>query len=425
MTKTASKRRYLPLKATPRLAGLMSRHYLAARLHRYWGRLARRPLAWVTSGAPVELLRAMGIFPVYPENYAALCATRRLSEPLCRASEAAGYDPDLCSYARCHLGSLLRPDRALMGGLPRPDLLVACNNICGTVLKWYQALARELNVPLFFLDTPFLPGRLEEHAVAYIKTQLLAMIDSLERLTGRSFNPLDLRRRLELSWEAVALWREIRYLCRSRPSPLNAPDLFVHMAPIVTLRGTHSAVGHYRSLRDEVRERVALGQAAIEGERHRLLWDNIALWHRLYGFYHLFSDHGACFVVDTYTGAWSLEMKGVDPRDDSRSEPLEILARTYAGVFLNQSLEVRAREMTGLIRDFGCDGFVMHSNRSCKPYSAVQEEIRRLVSSKTGRPGLIIESDMADPRHYAEESVRNRIQTFMESIQRAGYWGLI
>lgn len=58
----------------------------------------------------------------------------------------------------------------------------------------------------------------------------------------------------------------------------------------------------------------------------------------------------------------------------------------------------------------------MHSNRSCKPYSLVQEEIRRQVMQKTGVPGLLVEADMADPRAYAEEIVRNRVQAFMESL---------
>ena len=68
---------------------------------------------------------------------------------------------------------------------------------------------------------------------------------------------------LDLSNEAVTLWRQTRELCQARPSPLNAPDLFLAMAPIVVLRGTKDAVSYYRKLKAEVEERVARGQGAL------------------------------------------------------------------------------------------------------------------------------------------------------------------
>ncbi|MHB1042326.1 MAG: 2-hydroxyacyl-CoA dehydratase subunit D [Eubacteriales bacterium] len=195
---------------------------------------------------------------------------------------------------------------------------------------------------------------------------------------------------------------------RRRPSPLNAVDLFIQLAPIVVLRGTPQSAAYYRVLLDEVKEQVRKGQAAVEGEKYRLLWDNIAIWSHLYRFFSLFSQRGACFVVDTYAGGWSTDL--------APGKPMESLARAYTGIFLNRGLPYRVNQMVDLIREFEVDGFVMHSNRSCKPYSLVQEEIRRLVMQKTGVPGLLVEADMADPRAYAEEIVRNRVQAFMESL---------
>jgi benzoyl-CoA reductase/2-hydroxyglutaryl-CoA dehydratase subunit BcrC/BadD/HgdB len=58
----------------------------------------------------------------------------------------------------------------------------------------------------------------------------------------------------------------------------------------------------------------------------------------------------------------------------------------------------------------------MHSNRSCKPYSLGQYDMKRLVSERTGRPGLIIEADHCDPRAYAEEPIKTRVQAFMETL---------
>ena len=399
-------RKYRKLGTSKDLTRLMTRYYATSKIV---GKL--RPLAWVTSGAPVEILIGMGIATVYPENYGALLGAQRAAVPLAQVAEERGFSPDLCSYARSHIGSLLAPGQAPQGGLPRPDLLVACNNICGTVIKWYQALARELDVPLFLLDAPYQhePG-LEDHAEQYVAAQLEDLIGWLTHHTGRRLNQKRFAKALQLSNEAVTLWREIREMCQARPSPLNAPDLFLTMAPIVVLRGTKDAVGFYQKLKEEVEERVARGEGAILEERHRLLWDNIAIWYRLFRLFSLFTEAGACFVVDTYTNAWSVS---VDTGD-----PILGLARTYATVYINQSLQARAELMSDLVERFHVDGVVMHSNRSCKPYSLGQYEVLEQVSARTGVPGLVLEADMADTRLYADEPIKNRIQAFLDLLEQ-------
>ena len=404
-----SEKRYKKLKTAVELQRLMQWHYTAARLPRLG-----RPLAWVTSGAPVEILRAMGVAAVYPENYGALCGARLQAVPLCQIAEAHGYSPDLCSYARTSLGSVFDPEHAPMRGLPRPDLLICCNNICGTVVKWYEALAQYYDVPLFILDTPFIYEHMPVGAyhdtplLAYVMAQLEEMIRFVERATGRRLSLERFKQTVHLANRTVELWGEIRALCKARPSPLNAPDLFVNMAPIVVLRGTPGAVRFYQHLKAEVEERVKNGIGAIPQEKYRLLWDNIAIWHHLYRFYNYFVDYGACFVVDTYTGGWSQTIPS--------GELLEGLALAYATVFLNQSLEHRVKMMVDLISEYSVDGFVMHCNRSCKPYSLGQYAIKRYVMERTGVPGLIIESDMCDARSFASEAVRTRIQAFMEAL---------
>jgi hypothetical protein len=42
--------------------------------------------------------------------------------------------------------------------------------------------------------------------------------------------------------------------------------------------------------------------------------------------------------------------------------------------------------------------------------------MKRLVSERTGRTGLIIEADHCDPRAYAEEPIKTRVQAFMEAL---------
>lgn len=410
MTEKTQKRSYRPLKSTATLKKTIKKYYVLTGYHRYWGRPLGRKMAWVTSGAPVELLRVFKIHPAYPEQYAAIYSTGKATAQLCKVAEVAGYSQDLCSYARSNIGGVMRPDLAPLKGMPKPDLLVACNNICGTVLKWYEVLARHFDVPLLVLDTPYLTEENTPQAKEYVLEQLQAMITELEKITGRSFDEKELAKQLKISQETTGLWKEARQYCQSRPSPLNAPDLFIHMAPIVVLRGTKEGRDYYRLFRDEVKERAALSQGAIGNERIRLVWDNIAIWPKVFSFNKMFTERGACFVTDTYSGGWAI--------DHAPGSPLESLAATYTKVFLNHSPDFRAKQLIQLIEDYQADGFVMHSNRSCKPYSLVQEVIRRRVMKETGVPGLMIEADMADPRAYAEEPIRNRVQAFLETFDQ-------
>jgi benzoyl-CoA reductase/2-hydroxyglutaryl-CoA dehydratase subunit BcrC/BadD/HgdB len=373
--------------------------------------LARlRPLAYVTSGAPVEIMEAMGILTLYPENYGALCGARGAAVDLCQIAEATGYPADLCSYARGHIGAVLQPKNAPLNGMPRPDLLVCCTNICGTVHKWYEALADLYDVPLFVLDVPFqrtTPA--EPHIVAYVTDQLHEFVAWLEAHTGRRMKPNKFHSVLAFSSEAVALWQEILEFGKHTPSPINAPDLFIAMAPIVALRGTRRAINCYRRLKAELEERVAQGISAVAGERCRLLWDNIAIWYRLYRFFRPFMDAGACFVADTYTNSWTIEL--------DLEEPFVSLARAYTGVFINIDLPTRLRTITDLARRFHVDGMVMHANRSCKPFSITQSDVRDTLREELSLPVLILEADMCDSRLYNEGSVRERVAAFLETLE--------
>jgi benzoyl-CoA reductase/2-hydroxyglutaryl-CoA dehydratase subunit BcrC/BadD/HgdB len=396
--------KYPRLQSLKEISSVMTAYYVQRKA------LARvKPLAYVTSGAPVEILETMGILTLYPENYGALCGARRASVSLCQVAEAAGYPADLCSYTRSHIGAVMQPKDAPLSGMSRPDLLVCCTNICGTVQKWYEALADLYDVPLFMLDVPFQRATpAESHVITYVADQMREFVAWLEAHTGRRLKPKKFRSVLTLSREAVARWQEILSFGQHRPSPINAPDLFVAMAPVVTLRGTRKAVDCYRRLEAELEERIEQGIGAVPGERYRLLWDNIAIWYRLYRFFRPFMDAGACFVADTYTNAWTVELDADDPFIG--------LAQAYTGVFININLATRLQIITDLARSFQVDGMVMHANRSCKPFSITQSDVRDALRDELDLPVLILEADMCDARLYNDGAIRERVAAFLEML---------
>jgi benzoyl-CoA reductase/2-hydroxyglutaryl-CoA dehydratase subunit BcrC/BadD/HgdB len=70
-----------------------------------------------------------------------------------------------------------------------------------------------------------------------------------------------------------------------------------------------------------------------------------------------------------------------------------------------------------MIDKYGVDGVVMHSNRSCKPYSLGQYDTQRIIQKERGIPVVMIEADMVDERSFSESQAETRIDAFMELIK--------
>jgi bcr-type benzoyl-CoA reductase subunit B len=395
------------IKSVKKMKTIMTAYYKKAKLA--W--LTRRKVAWITSGGPVEPLIAMDIIPVYPENHGAMIGASKMGIDLCQKAEAMHYSSDLCSYARSDI-SCATVKGGPIGGLPKPNMLICCNNICGTVLKWYEVQARYFNVPLFILDTPFCHTQFTTEARQYVKKQIEEYIIFLEKVCKKKMDHDRMKEVGKLSVEGQRLWQQVLDTATNKPAPLSAFDAFFHLALIVTLRGTKIAVDYYKELLAEMRERVADGIGAIPNEKYRLLWDNLPIWYRTRWLSQKFAAADACLVADTYTSAWCGALKYIDENNF-----LESMAEGYSRIYLNIGIDEMAKQVVQMIDKYGADGLVMHSNRSCKPYSFGQLDIQRIVREERGLPSLMIEADMVDERFFSESQIDTRIDAFMELVR--------
>ncbi|MFN2436336.1 MAG: 2-hydroxyacyl-CoA dehydratase subunit D [Desulfotignum sp.] len=395
------------IKAAKKMRDLMTTYYLDA----LGAAQNNRLVAWITSGGPVEPLVAMDIIPVYPENHGAMIGSAKMGEDLCAKAEDMGYSPELCSYARSDIACAVVKGGPI-GGLPKPDMLICCNNICGTVLKWYEIQARFFQVPLFIFDTPVCHTGYSPEIAAYVKTQVHEYIAFLEQVTGKKMDHDKMNHVGRLSYEGQRLWQQVLNTTAHKPSPMSAFDAFFFLALIVTLRGTQIAVDFYKELIHELEERISDGISVVPNETYRLLWDNLPVWHRLKWLSDRFSAHQACLVADTYTSAWCGALKYIDENNF-----LDSMAQAYTRIYLNIGVDQMAEEVLKMIRFYDVNGLVMHSNRSCKPYSFGQMDIMQIVREKTGIPVLMIEADMVDPRSFSESQIETRIDAFMEIVK--------
>jgi benzoyl-CoA reductase/2-hydroxyglutaryl-CoA dehydratase subunit BcrC/BadD/HgdB len=367
-------------------------------------------VAWVTSGAPFEFLKALGFFVHYPENHAAICGTVRLVEEISTQAENAGYSRDLCAYSRTDIGSVLSGITPL-GRLPKPDLLLACTNICQTILHWYRVLAHHYDIPLILIDTPFIYTEMSDHDLAYVLRQLEDAIPQAEGVAGESLDESKLREVIRLSREASQLWMEVLERCQHRPAPISVFDQFIQMAPIVAMRGETDTVDFYAEMLKEVEVRIRNGIGAVYKERKRLLWDNLPIWFQMRYLAETFGKHRIVIAASTYTNAWGELAELFDPE-----RPYESMARTYLHPILNRGTGHKLKTMLRMIDDYHLDGAILHSNRSCKPYSVGQIDQRNRLIGDHGVATLLFEADQSDPRSYSKEQVANRVEAFIEML---------
>ena len=192
---------------------------------------------------------------------------------------------------------------------------------------------------------------------------------------------------------------------------MNSFDTFIHLAPIVTLRGTPECINYYKTLYAEIEQRIRDGVASVPGETYRLGWDNLAIWYKIRFLARKFAEHKAALVVSTYAASFSYQAPYRDEKDILRS-----MAANYIAGYINHGLDYRERELVEMAEKFHLNGYVMHSNRSCRAYSLGQYELAKRLEEKHGLPTIMIEGDQSDTRAWSDEQVATRIDAFMEVV---------
>ena len=394
-----------PLRTGVYTKEIIAKHYLEGRYVN-----GVKPVAWVTSGAPIEILKALGFYILYPENHGALCGARKAALEISEEAERKGYSIDICSYARTDIGATLSK-KTPVGKLPKPDLLLCCTNICQTVLYWYRVLAEYYKVPLIVIDTPFVYDEAKEYDIEYVKKQLEASVEVSEKVAKRKLSFAKLKEVVRLSKMAAELWLEIMNANKNKPAPISVFDQFIHMAPIVEKRGDPETVDFYSKMLDEIRERINKGIGAVKNERKRVLWDNLPIWYKIRFLSEFLAENGVSVVASTYTNAWG----ELAPMMDIE-RPIESMAKTYVYPILNRGTGHKLKTMEKMVKEFDLDGAILHSDRSCKPYSVGQMDQRLKLLNDLGVAALLLEADHNDPRAFADEQVKSRLKAFVEMM---------
>ena len=373
--------------------------------------------AMMISGNCVELLEGFGAVPLYPEINALQMAIRHQSlEPILVAEEL-GYAADNCAYVKADIGAWLKGLTPAEGKLPVPSL-VLCNFVgCNTYIKWFEHVAELQGAPLYMLDVPFLrtdePSRAD---IDYVVRQLQEVVTRLEEITGRKFDLDRFRQAVRCSSRVEELWSEIKHLAKRAPSPFDAYfDAITLMGPLYVYRATPEGVEFFEIALKEMQEKAAQQQGLFDREKFRVVIEGPPPYPYFRTFRDMFAKWKACAVASTYStvgGLWEFGARH-DPEQPFEAVALHMLAQNVT----NRNYLQRYEQIRRYIEEWNADGLIIHFVKSCRLFSAGQGDMRDYFTKTLGIPTLYLESDLEDPRYFAEAQTRNRIDAYFEAME--------
>ena len=372
-----------------------------------------------------ELIRTFDMLPVYPEINALQSAMRKKSAGYIKEAEKHAHSEDVCTYVKCDVGMLMKGNIGPTGvKLPDPDILLLSYTGCFTFMKWFETLKREYpNARVIMLHTPYQENaKLTPEMVQYMVKQLREeVIPVMEEVSGVKYDENKLKKILQYSKEAGDWIAKIFDTTKHKPSPIDAYFAGVYyIGPInIGFRGTAEAVEYYKELHSEIMDRIkkGLGPITPEGEmkeeKYRLVVEGPPNWTSFREFWKIFYDMGAVIVASSYTKVGGVYDMGW--RHDPE-RPLEALAEYCMNCYTNLNLPQRVDLLSKCIKDYGADGYITNSIKSCNSFSAGQLSMMREIEDKLEVPVGFIESDLVDPRYFSYSNIKNRLESYFQML---------
>ena len=396
-----------------------------------------KPVVWAMLSGINEIFVAMDVVPIYPENYAALCAVKRSNETFIEKAEAEGFSNVVCSYARTGLGysAICQetgeiPPYAPDGGMMKPVMLIGSSLACDTRFKWFQSFTRYVDAPYFSFDGPSPPEDtvdrkdVREQYIKYNVAQLQGLINFMEETLGRKMDWDRLEEAVRYAEKTHYWWYEAFSLCKAVPCPMPVEDALNVIVPGFFRIGEPEALQFYKDLYDELQMRIEKKISVVPEEKYRLLWGGgLPPWHTMKVF-NFVEERGAVFVFQiSYPLGRPVEIP------DHITNPLERKAYTmYERALMrketNKRLGISGRfNFAGLtnalpyIEPYKIDGVVMHWLRSCRGTTIGQIYQKSFIEEHSPVPCIFLESDICDVRDYFEADWDMKINAFLETLE--------
>ena len=388
-----------------------------------------------------SIMRGFGkdVYNLAGEPYGATTAFFKDFSIQCEeACEKAGISRDLCSYMRNYWGSVIMnkmvlPDGTVLDKFPKPDVLLT-SHICCSHAKWYQYVSElENGIPLFAVDLGPRAGTIiTKEAIDYWTAQLLEAIEFMEKKLGRKFSDELFIESINNELTSYSVWADICTYNQTIPAPLDEKSMFSLYVFNTMCPHWEETVDFYYKLREEVRDRVNRGIAAVPNERFRIITDSQPPWGFLSIFRYMEKEYGVVSVGSVYStgfASWDFDDEGKfialkTPRDKGiELKDREQAARIYAEYKMHgwdmmlgwSNCHLKSDFMLRMVKQWKANAVVIHLNRGCEGVAVGQME-NKIALTEAGFPVLTYEGNMGDNRDFDFGRTVSRIDAFFENM---------
>ncbi len=361
-------------------------------------------IGWCSSNFPQELHRTLDIKVCYPENQAVAIAVRGGGVRGCTEAEELGYSNDICAYARISMAYARHP-KAPEQDMPLPDFLLCCNNICNCMIKWYEDIARELDIPIIMIDIPFNHGyEADEEQIAYVGGQFRAAIEQLEEITGKKWDEKRFEEVCQITNRSSRAMLKAASFLQYQPAPLYGFDLFNHMGVLITALGAPGTPEALELLCREYEQLQKEGKSTFRAkEEHRIMYEGIACWPHLKFTSKSLISRGVNITATIYGIA-------VTHIYDDFDGMIASYFKIPGAMSLERSRDIRVQ----LCQEDHVEGLLVHTNRSCKLWSGFMPEMSRQIGQICDIPVASFDGDQADARNFSEAQYETRVDALVE-----------
>lgn len=373
----------------------------------------KKKIAWVSSMAPVEILRAFGFELFFPENHAAIIGARKLENAYIEKTiRTTGFNESGCSYMLSDIGAnLLKTSPLKYFDLPpEPDLIVYNTNQCLEVKHWLTYYARFYNVPIFGIETPHTIEKSNKLVVEFVSDQLIKLINDIEKLFKFKLKDEKLTEVIESSRHCSFLWQQILEFNKTTPALTTFFDRCNFMAPAVLFRGDRKTEDFYKSLLEELEHRSENNIYPVKNEQYRLIWCGLPVWGGLKYLSNLFYSLNTSLVNSVYESSWVFNL---DPDD-----PVTSMARVYSELFINLTEDEKGKYLYKLVTDWSASGIIFHHSLSCKRNSDNHYGLAKKLKDNYQIPSITFEADHNNLKSFSQKRFSTLIEALLEQIRQ-------
>ncbi|BCJ94421.1 2-hydroxyglutaryl-CoA dehydratase [Anaerocolumna cellulosilytica] len=425
-------------RSTRMLNNLLLQHYNG--MHKL--KEKKQPVAWVGVDIPAYLFRAMGIVPVYPQIHAAFQAQRNSVKTMIDNLESRWEIPhNICGEVKGVIGAVLCENGTAFD-IPKPDILITSNSTCGQISKGFSFISKHMGVDLIDLDFPFIYNQANEDMLQYASIQIDEMFGILENKIGHKLDVNNLLESYANIQTFSEMWGEICEANIVTPAPVNALDLYMYTSCFLTMDTEDKLLSMLAALYNEVFSQVERNKQIENEEKYRILWHYLPIYSKKRFFKQLFDEHKVSLVTGTYLAMhdelnspvnfdfhypvtkeqienaklWLKYTKQNETYEQVRKEMIEYTAESMLMSDVHRGGQHKFNQIKKMVEKYRIDGVILHNDRSCRPQSLPQYDIRSRILEELKVPVLLFDSDTMDERYFSESQITTRFEAFIERM---------